>query len=218
MTIYLSNFAEQKFLIKESSYGKMVTYRGRVGAKMDRSCCFTGYRPEKFPFELKLGTAEFNLLENKIYDAVFAEYNDGVRTFYCGMAMGFDLLCGKAVVDLKRLLPDSKIKLVAAIPFKKQNEKFTATWKKLYEIVLSECDEAVALSDNYSRECFAVRNRYMVDRSGRVIAYFDGQAGGTANTLKYAASKGRRIKNLAEFDLSDIYDGYGGYQLEFSDH
>ena len=25
---------------------------------MDKSCCFTGYRPEKFSFELKLGSPE----------------------------------------------------------------------------------------------------------------------------------------------------------------
>lgn len=181
---------------------------------MERSCCFTGYRPEKFPFLLKFGTADFNALENKIYDAVFAAVRDGTDTFYCGMAMGFDLLCGKAVVDLKRMSAEKEIRLIAAIPFTNQSERFKPTWKKLYEIVLAEADETVIISEAYHRGCFTERNRYMVDKSDNVITYYDGQSGGTANTLRYAASKGKKITNLSEYSISDIYDNYTGYQLE----
>ncbi len=180
---------------------------------MKNSCCFTGYRPEKFPFELKMGTAAFNELENKIYDAVFSEYTNGATVFYCGMACGFDLLCGKAVVDLKRLNKNG-VRLIAAIPHREQSERFTPFWKKLYELVLSECDEKVYIKDEYTRDCFLLRNRYMVDRSSRVITYFDGQAGGTAGTLKYAAKKGRKIINIAEYDLEEVFGGYSAYQLE----
>ena len=181
---------------------------------MDKSCCFTGYRPEKFPFELKIGSSDFIKLENKIYDAIFSAVRDGVECFYCGMAMGFDLLCGKAVADIKRNISDKKVKLIAVIPFKNQNEKFTPTFKKLYDIVLEEADEVVILSEEYHKGCFAKRNEYMVDRSGLVITYYDGQSGGTANTLRYAAIKGRKIINVAEYDIVDVYSSYGGYQLE----
>ena len=181
---------------------------------MKKTCCFTGYRPEKFPFELKMGTMAFNELDNKIYDAVFAENKDGATVFYCGMACGFDLLCGKAVVDLKRLDAKGEIKLIAAMPHREQSAHFSPFWKKLYDLVLSECDEKVYISDEYTRECFMLRNRYMVDRSSRVITYFDGQSGGTANTLKYAAKKGRKIINIAEYNLEDLVSGYTGYQLE----
>lgn len=185
------------------------------GAKMEESCCFTGYRPKKFPFELRLGTKLFNELENKIYDAVFALANDGVKTFYCGMAMGFDLLAGKAVIDLKRTAAQKGTRLVAAVPFAGQSDRFSPMWRKLYDIVLSEADEVSVLSDEYYKGCFAKRNKYMVDNSTAVLCYFDGQSGGTANTLRYASSKGLRIINLAEYELTDIYDGYAGYQLEF---
>ncbi len=181
---------------------------------MDKSCCFTGYRPEKFPFELKLGTEDFINLENKIYDAVFTAVGEGTEVFYCGMAMGFDLLCGKAVADIKKATPNKEIKLIAAVPFRKQQDNFTPTWKKLYDIVLAEADEVVIISEEYHKGCFAERNEYMVNKSGKVITYFDGQGGGTANTLRYAAKQGREIINIAEYDISDIYTGYTGYQLE----
>ena len=181
---------------------------------MDKSCCFTGYRPEKFPFPLKLGTADFISLENKIYDAVFTAVRDGKKTFYCGMAKGFDLLCGKAVADVKKLAADKDIELIAVIPYKKQSDGFSEMYKKLYDIVLSEADRRVVISEGYHKSCFAKRNEYMVDRSGLVITYFDGQSGGTAGTLKYAAKKGRKIINIADYDISDIYSDYVGYQLE----
>lgn len=181
---------------------------------MDKSCCFTGYRPEKFSFLLKLGSKDFVNLENKIYDAVFTAVGEGMETFYCGMAMGFDLLCGKAVADIKKATPDKNIKLIAVIPFKKQSENFSATFKKLYDIVLGEADEVVVISEEYHKSCFAERNEYMVDRSSKVITYFDGQSGGTANTLRYAAKKGRNITNIAEYGMTDIYTEYTAYQLE----
>ncbi len=181
---------------------------------MEKSCCFTGYRPEKFSFPLEFSEPRFTALENKIYDAVFAAVREGTETFYCGMAEGFDLLCGKAVVDIKRMSPNSNLKLIAAIPFEKQSEHFSPMWKKLYEIVLNEADERVVLRREYNIKCFSERNRYMVDNSVCVITFFDGQSGGTANTVRYAAKKGRNVKNIAEYDLSDIYNEYSAYQYE----
>ena len=38
----------------------------------------------------------------------------------------------------------------------------------------------------YSRACFQIRNEWMVDHSARVIAVFNGEKGGTKNTIDYA--------------------------------
>ncbi len=181
---------------------------------MDNACCFTGYRPEKFPFEIEFGAPEFTAFENKIYDAVFALPRENITDFYCGMAMGFDLLAGKAVVDLKRTSVNSFVRLIAVIPFKEQPSNFPPMWKKLYDIVLKEADEVILLSDNYYKGCFQKRNEYMVDNSNTVITYFDGQRGGTANTLRYAASKKKRIINIAEYNLEDVYNDYPSYETE----
>lgn len=45
----------------------------------------------------------------------------------------------------------------------------------------------------YSRACFQIRNEWMVDRSARVIAVFNGQSGGTKNTINYARSNGIEV-------------------------
>ena len=176
---------------------------------MEKSCCFTGYRPEKFSFELKFGSPEMNELENKIYDTVFALIEDGYNCFYCGMASGFDLLCGKAVADIRHTHPEKGVRLVAAIPFAGQSRGFASMWKKLYNMVLSAADESVLFSEEYSFACFEKRNKFMVDNTSTVVCYFDGKQGGTANTVNYAKKRGKRIINLADTEIAD------SYQLEF---
>lgn len=42
----------------------------------------------------------------------------------------------------------------------------------------------------YSRACFQIRNEWMVDHSKRVIAIYNGQPGGTKNTIEYAERVG----------------------------
>ena len=37
------------------------------------------------------------------------------------------------------------------------------------------------------------RNRYMVEHSGRIIAVFDGQDGGTKRTVEYAMRQGLEV-------------------------
>ncbi len=165
---------------------------------MEKSCCFTGYRPDKFSFPLEFGEPEFSALEGKIYNAVFEAEKREITTFYCGMAAGFDLLCGRAVVELKRMKPENGIRLIAAIPFEGQSKYFPPMWKRLYEIVLSEVDEKIVISDRYTKPCFFERNKLMVDNSDTVITYYDGKSGGTAYTLRYAEKSGKEIINLCD--------------------
>ena len=42
------------------------------------------------------------------------------------------------------------------------------------------------MSGEYSPRAYQQRNEWMVDHSSRVIAVYDGMAGGTRNTIQYA--------------------------------
>ena len=77
---------------------------------MDKTinCCFTGYRPHKFGFEFSENNQEYVKLENKLIDAVFSLADEGCYKFYCGMAMGFDLLAAESVIMLKKLYKKAK--------------------------------------------------------------------------------------------------------------
>ena len=42
------------------------------------------------------------------------------------------------------------------------------------------------ICEKYSKACFQIRNEWMVNHSSRVIAVYNGEAGGTRNTIVYA--------------------------------
>ena len=52
------------------------------------------------------------------------------------------------------------------------------------------------LQAQYSSDCFQRRNRYMVDRSGLVIAIWDGTPSGTGSTVQYAKASGRLVYTI----------------------
>ncbi len=158
------------------------------------TCCFTGYRPQKFPFPIKGDCPDYIRFENDLTDKLFELYDAGCKTFISGMAMGFDIIAANAVLTLRQA--GKNVKLVCAVPFKGQEEKFPFAWKKRYAEILAEADEVVILSPSYYHACFMDRNKYMVDRSDFILTFYDGQSGGTKNTVIYAEKCGRTVINI----------------------
>ena len=66
-----------------------------------KSVCFSGHRIVPF--------AKQNEITRLLRNEITKSYHEGYRCFYCGMAIGFDLLAAKAVLSLKPEL--SQIKL-----------------------------------------------------------------------------------------------------------
>ena len=66
--------------------------------EFEKSCCFTGYRPEKFPFNLERENADYTDFENSLIETVFSLTDEDCFTFYSGMAMGFDIIAAEAVL------------------------------------------------------------------------------------------------------------------------
>lgn len=156
-------------------------------------CCFTGYRPEKMPFPFDKKNKVYCEFEEKLYAAVRTAAENGFTTFYSGGAMGFDIVAAEAVLAIKK---EFSLRLIIAVPHRAQANTYSPEWLLRYRSVLSRADEIIYVSDNYSRDCFQKRNQYMVDRSDCVITFFDGQKGGTANTLRYAHHLDKQIINL----------------------
>ncbi len=164
--------------------------------KKTLSCCFTGYRPQKFPFPLEKGNGEYNKFENALTDAILLTLSEGCRTFYSGMAQGFDIIAAETVLELRKSEHFSDIKLVCALPFAGQANGFAPEWRERYDKILNEADEVITVCLSYSKDCFFRRNQFMVDSTDCVITWFDGAAGGTKNTVCYARKIGRKIVNI----------------------
>ena len=164
--------------------------------KRERSLCFTGHRTEKLP-QTKEG---IKALENKILCEIDKAIANGIDTFYFGACYGFDLMAAEQVLKRSKLLNlrnPKPIRLIAVIPFEEQAIYWLESDReKYYDEILPYCDEVITLNTKFKKGCYHERNRYIVDRSSRMIAYYDGSSGGTAYTVKYAETKGLDIKNL----------------------
>ena len=160
-----------------------------------KGCCFTGYRPEKTPFPYDEGNADYLRFENNLTKVLARALSDGFDTFYCGGAMGFDILAAELLLLMRH---NGNFRLIMVLPYRSQAAAFPSEWKERYNALLKSADEVVCLSDAYPNRFFADRNEYMVERSERVISFCDGKSGGTLNTLRYARKKGLEIINVAE--------------------
>ena len=136
------------------------------------SCLFTGHRELDESFDK-------NLLQESVENAV----QNGVKTFYVGMAKGFDLLCAETVVKIKENYPF--VKMIACIPCYNQEKSYSQADKKRYVELIKKADERVILSENYYRGCMQNRDRYMAEKGDMMICYCRKKTGGTAYTLSY---------------------------------
>lgn len=152
-----------------------------------QSVCFSGHR--------LIQQGKRKALKQELRTEIAKAYARGVRNFYCGMALGFDTLAATAALSLQCELPGMRV--IAVIPFQGQADRWMEADRELYEDILANVDETVVLSRRYYDGCLLRRNDYMLERSGGVIAYFDGQPkGGTYYTCKKARSHGLDVTNL----------------------
>lgn len=144
-------------------------------------CCFTGHRPEKLKTpEKRLAI----LLEEEIKKAVAG----GSTTFITGMARGTDIIAGEIVLRLRE--QDDRLKLICALPHPGFGQHWGGGWTERFERVLAAADLARTICPSFSYAAYQARNEWMINHSSLVIGVFNGERGGTKNTLSYAQRVG----------------------------
>ena len=134
-------------------------------------------------------------VRKKIEECVREAYRNGITNFISGMAIGFDLMAAELVLSLKQDCP--AITLTAALPFGEQASRFNERNKSRYYKCLSQADDIVILSNDYTAKCYLERDRFMVEHSSLLIACYDGRnKGGTFWTVNYAARIGKNVINI----------------------
>ena len=142
-----------------------------------RCCCFTGHREDKLQRQQKEVLED---LKREITQAV----EDGFTTFITGMAYGVDIWAGELILELRKKHRD--IHLIAAVPFEGFDSHWNESWRKRYRRLLKKADEVNYICGGYASFAYQRRNEWMVDRSSRVIAVYNGEPSGTRNTINYA--------------------------------
>ena len=134
-------------------------------------------------------------VRKKIEECVREAYRNGITNFVSGMAIGFDLLAAEVVLSLRHECP--AITLTAVLPFREQASRFNELNKCRYYKCLSQADDIVILSNDYTAKCYLERDRFMVEHSSLLIACYDGRnRGGTFWTVNFAARTGKNVINI----------------------
>lgn len=154
----------------------------------DKTCCFTGHRPEKLPWGFNESDPRCIDLKERIRLEVERAYDEGYRHFITGMARGCDQYFTEIVMELRTQRGDVTVE--AAIPCEGQAAGWAASHRRRYEELVALCDFESVVQHQYTKGCMQRRNRYMVNRSTRLIAVYDGMPGGTRYTVQYAMEQG----------------------------
>lgn len=153
----------------------------------EQSVAFTGHR--FIPY------GKLPILKAALQNVIIELYAKGYNNYYCGMAMGFDLLSAEVILSLKTEYKE--LRLIAVVPYRSQDERFSFTDKKRYRSILNRADETIILREDYCQGCLLRRNDYVLAHSNQVIAYFDGEnKGGTFYTCRNAQAEGLPVINL----------------------
>ena len=141
-------------------------------------------------------------------------YERGYRSFLTGMAWGFDLAAGEAVMALK--YRHENVEMIAVEPYAAFRELFHDTDAERYDRIKATADEVVAVSQIGNRHSYLRRNDYLVDNASVLIAWWDSQPNsGTAYTVKRAKKKALEVHNLCKAEsITPLFEGLFG-NLEF---
>ena len=159
-----------------------------IYSEADKSCCFTGHR--------ELPSYLYGAISEQVDAEIKRLYDLGVRRFIAGGALGFDTLCAERVLDAKKKLDG--ITLMLALPCREHDKRWSWQDKIRFSDILSKADDAVYVSEEYTRYCMFKRNRFMVDNSLYCVSYCTEKSGGTYYTVNYAKSLFRKITELSE--------------------
>lgn len=141
--------------------------------EIGKCCCFTGHRPGKC-------TRTEQEIRNELTTAINNAINAGITAFISGGAKGVDTWAAEIILELRK--ENAQLRLILALP----NEE----WLHRCSQICAAADMIEITGTGHHPGIYQNRNKWMVDHSARVIAVFNGQPGGTKNTIEYAKQCG----------------------------
>ena len=155
------------------------------------TCCVTGHR--------SVPTEQIDYVKKSLEQEMDRAISDGFTCFIAGFVDGVDLLFAEIVAE--RIAKNPALKLIAAIPYRRRLDTLKKSERK--KALIDLCAEIYVAAEEYHPSVYAKRNRYMVERSDRVIAVYDGrEKGGTVGTIRLAHTMKKELREIAVGDLS----------------
>lgn len=132
--------------------------------------------------------------DDRLRSVVADLYAEGVRIFRVGMAEGFDLAAGEAVVAFMALHDD--VVLEAYVPWPLFSARFDRENKLRYDAIIAKAQVVRYAGFAFQNNIFHQRNDMMVDGAGYLVAWWNGLRSGTGYTVSRARRYQAKIVNL----------------------
>lgn len=155
------------------------------------TCGITGHRPKWFPFGYDEQARDCLRLKAALKTHLGELARGNIREFSTGMAQGVDMWAAQAVLELRESILD--LRLTCVLPCAGQSLGWPPEARRRHEEILRRSDRTVLLQQEYTPDCMLARDRWLVDNAHMMLAVYGGGTGGTAYTVRYAVSRGKRV-------------------------
>ena len=155
--------------------------------KKIKACAFTGHRTIK--------PEHREPVAQRLVRAIEYCYKEGVRNFFCGGAVGFDMLAAREVLRFRIYHPDVSLNML--LPCPEQDKKWSDTDRENYAFLLKNADSVEYVCDNYTPDCMKKRNRRLSEECDILIAYLFRPRSGAGQTVRMAKDLGKTVYNLS---------------------
>ena len=159
------------------------------------SVAITGYRPMKLPFGFDLNHPDAIRLRAMLKAEYERLIDNGFKHFLTGGALGCDMMAAEVILELKEEYRKKKIRIGhwLCLPCYDHDAKWNDADRERLAQIKQKSTTIYTSETPYYNGCMQVRNKYMVDTSRVLLGVYDGQKGGTHNTIEYAKKKNRKI-------------------------
>ena len=139
-----------------------------------KTCCFAGHSKFKHRKEIV-----WCVLMHQIVTAT----ENGYTHFIVGGVLGLGAMAADIVIKLRDKFGD-KVTLELAIPYPLGLYQLQNEYRKKRFETFIKANKITAVCNEYRKDSFIERDKYMVDNSSLVIAYCNGQSGRNGSIIK----------------------------------
>ena len=170
------------------------------------SCAISGHRPTRFKFGYKETHTGCKRLKRVMREQFDLLYQQGVREFYVGGALGVDMWAAEILLRMKEQSAYSDLLLHMVLPFAGHDENWDERSRERLRFIMRHCADTVIIGipGQLPLACYKLRNQYLVDHADCLLAVYDSDRSirsGTGQTIRMAQKKGIDVKiiDLAPF-------------------